>query len=131
MQQFTPLHRHLIIKAIVDEPIDTLYMARTFLNHLSKELKIRVVAEPQVGYEWCTEDYNSSGSMQLTTAHVAFHCWEKTKLLLLDVYSYRAFDQVKVISAIEGYFGRVQEIHAIELDRSTMKILKEYKIESL
>ena len=127
MQQFIPLHQHLLVKAFITTPIDSEFRSKAFLRHIVREIGMKAVTNPQAAYVAELGNEGFTGSINLATSHIAFHCWDVTKLLMLDVYSCQVFKVGDVVKLIELYFGETTDIHLVLFDRSTMKIMQEFR----
>ena len=124
MNKFIPIHKHLLIKCFISEPIESQYLAQTFLSNIVTAIGMKAVTIPQAVYVADLGNEGFTGSINLATSHIAFHCWDVEGLLMLDVYSCKCFDSTIVIDMITKYFGEIKSINIMEIDRQTMEVIK-------
>lgn len=102
---FNPLHQHVIFKLRSISPVINPNIAKMFLYHLVNAIGMVPVTEPQVVMVSDPGNEGLTGSINLATSHIAFHCWDTTGLLMLDVYSCKCFDVATVLAVIDKYWN--------------------------
>lgn len=119
---FTPIHKHLLIKATVESFTETPGIANKFLVDLVELIGMKPVTFPQSAM--VEEDGNKglTGSINLATSHIAYHHWSETGLFMIDVYSCCEFDEQIVIDFIDK-FAKLKTIDYKIIDRNTMEII--------
>lgn len=123
---FKPIHQHLLVKATIKNPIQNPEEAKQMLVDLVKELGMVPVTTPQAVYIDALGNEGLTGSINLATSHIAFHVWDNDKLLMMDVYSCKDFDNHKVVDFIRNKFGGFWQLEAVAMDRETLE--ETYKI---
>lgn len=117
---FHPIHQHLLIKAIVSQPITKVATGKRMLKEMVETIGMTPVTKPQVVYVNEVGNEGLTGSINLATSHIAFHVWDTTNLLMLDVYSCKHFEVSKVFYVLAKYFGP-SNIHYKVIDREIME----------
>lgn len=90
---FIPIHKHLLLAGIVKFPITEVSDGKQMLVDLVKLVGMTPVTEPQAVYVSELGNEGLTGSINLATSHIAFHIWDKTGLLMLDLYSCKDFNE--------------------------------------
>lgn len=103
--RFMPIHQHLVIRAISDNPITDEQEGKQFLLDLVSEIEMTPVTEPQSVNVRSLGNEGLTGSINLSNSHIAYHCWEETGLLQLDVYSCTCFDVLDTLQFIKRAWG--------------------------
>lgn len=101
-------HRHLIIRALVNNPIENPISAELWLQDLVTKINMKllncVTHNPISGY--CEEPglRGITGVILIETSHIVIHIWDETKpaLVQLDVYSCANFDVSAVLEHINS-----------------------------
>lgn len=91
-------HRHLIIRAHVDNPITTSFLTKVWLQELVTKIDMKLLDcmthNPISGY--CEEPglRGITGVILIETSHIVIHIWDEPKpaLTQIDVYSCADFD---------------------------------------
>lgn len=99
---FTPIHNHMLITGLIKTPITLVEDGKKFLVDLVNLIGMVPVTDPQAVYVDELGNEGLTGSINLATSHIAFHIWDKTGLLMMDVYSCKSFDSEKIIDFIEN-----------------------------
>jgi len=142
---FKPIHKHLLIKGMFstlpdgfgvtkdsfikdgyDGPGDirlAIVTARIFLHDLVELIGMIPVTPPQAAYVHDEGNVGLTGSINLATSHIAFHVWEETGLLMLDVYSCKDFDPIVVLEFLDSLFT-FTDVDAEIIDRDHMLMQK-------
>lgn len=103
--KFNAIHKHLLIKAIVRVPLVDEDEGKQMLEDMVKAIGMKAVTKPQCVYveEWGNEGL--TGSINLATSHIAFHIWDETGLLMMDVYSCKDFTEEPIIDILMQRMG--------------------------
>jgi S-adenosylmethionine/arginine decarboxylase-like enzyme len=120
---FEPIHKHLLIKATIGKPITDPFLAKRMLKDLVARLGMKPVTEPQVAYVKDEGNEGLTGSINLATSHIAFHVWDKKKLLMMDVYSCCDFSTDKVLAFIMKEFGGFGKVEGMVIDRENFDVI--------
>ncbi len=116
---WTPIHKHMLYKIDVISPELSPLMATAFLRDVVEQLGMNPVTEPQAVYVPDEGNEGLTGSINLSTSHVAFHVWDKTNIMMLDVYSCKDFDSNTPLDVVHEYFGIDNVLYSMEIDRDT------------
>lgn len=124
MEEFVPIHKHLILKGKLKDAISEPELAKQLLYRLVQHIGMVPVTDPQAVYIYETGNEGLTGSINLATSHIAFHIWDLKELFMADVYSCKDFDHNEVIKFFGENFGSLVEVDAILIDRETGEITK-------
>ena len=113
---FTPIHKHLLIRAIVKKPIKRVLHGKRLLTDLVSLVGMTPVTKPQAVYVKELGNEGLTGSINLATSHIAFHIWDKTGLLMLDLYSCKDFDENIVLEHLNSLMKFIR-VDSIIMDR--------------
>ena len=129
---FKPIHQHLLIKAYSNTPITDPAVCKQMLLGLVNLIEMKAVTEPQAVYIHEKGNEGLTCTINLATSHIAAHVWDKTGLLMMDVYSCTRFDTDKVMAfltkrwdldlSLEGE----RAMRVIELDRNNNLLYVDY-----
>jgi len=105
------VHKHLIIRAEVGNPLKEEQLAIDWMNRLIHKIGMKVMMGPFAKY------LNVEGNRGLTavaiieTSHIALHVWDEDKpaLLQLDVYTCGPLDPYDVVEAL-------REFHPVKIE---------------
>lgn len=122
MNPFVPIHQHLLIKATVTTTPTDPVEGKKLLTDLVKLIDMVPVTDPSAAYVSAAGNEGLTGSINLATSHIAFHVWDTTGLLMLDVYSCTEFDLGKVFKYLETFFGGLKDLQYVVIDRETLTI---------
>lgn len=108
-------HKHVIIRAVVADPITDCFSAVCLLKDIISGIKMEVLIPPVA--EYCHEPDNEgvTAFAVITTSHIAMHIWDKDNVVQLDVYSCREFDPEVVFSLLDRYMDIVKVSSALIL----------------
>ncbi len=118
---FQPIHKHLLINAVINKPITSVKIGKLFLSTLVEVIGMVPVTKPQAVYVKAPGNEGLTGSINLATSHIAFHVWDKTKLLMLDVYSCKEFETDDIIDFIEVSFDGIKFAKFMTIDRERLQ----------
>jgi S-adenosylmethionine/arginine decarboxylase-like enzyme len=123
MEKFNPIHQHLLVKMYVTTPITTPSEGKSMLLDIVERIGMVPVTPPQSVYVDFPGNEGLTGSINLATSHIAYHCWDEQRMLMLDVYSCRNFETEDVLDVVADYFGELYDVHYVTLDRDDFSIL--------
>ena len=94
-----PEHKHLIIRATVDEPITSEKELKKWLRDLVKIIKMKIIKGPYASYVSKEGNCGVTGVVMIETSHIAIHIWDETTpaLVQCDVYSCAEFQRGEVV----------------------------------
>ncbi len=114
---FNPLHKHVLIRGTVEIPFTEVEQGKKLLTGLVDAIGMTPVTEPQCVYIHDLGNEGLTGSINLAESHIAFHVWDRTGLLMMDVYSCKDFDHNTVIEQVEKFFGKFAKYEMLILNR--------------
>lgn len=117
---FKPIHKHILIRAHILKPVTSSEQGKKFLTNLVELIGMHPVTKPQSEYVGEEGNRGFTGSINLASSHIAFHIWDETGLLMMDVYSCKDFSTQDVVDYIdkELVFNReANDLSVIEIDR--------------
>ena len=101
------VHKHLLIRALVDEAPNKDFNLDSALLDLVSRIDMKVLAGPFTAY--CPNEGNVgwSGTCIIETSHIAIHCWNEPSpnVIQLDVYSCKEFDIDEITDWLNHNFG--------------------------
>lgn len=123
---FVPLHQHLLIKATVNRPITKASEGKKLLTDLVELVGMVPVTKPQAVYIKEPGNLGLTGSINLATSHIAFHVWDETNMLMLDLYSCKSFDDTVVLDFVKERFGGTTSLIGFTFDRANFNVTNTY-----
>ena len=113
-----PVHKHLIIRAEVDEPITSEKELKKWLRDLVKIIKMKIIKGPYAAYVTKEGNCGATGIVMIETSHIAIHIWDEPTpaLVQCDVYSCAEFQQGEVIMHLG--IMKPKKIEYMMVDRS-------------
>ena len=96
-------HKHLIIRAEVNNPIFNKSKGVKFLKKIIKKINMKIMYGPVASYCKVKGNKGLTAFAIIETSHVAMHIWDEVKpaLVQLDVYSCTEIDPNKIINLIK------------------------------
>ena len=112
------VHKHLLIRALVDQAPDKDFDLDSALQDLITRIDMKIMAGPFTAYCANTGNEGWSGTCIIETSHIAIHCWNEPRpnVIQLDVYSCKDFEIKDVTDWLNEYFGVLMVDHKF-LDR--------------
>lgn len=99
------VHRHLIVRAEVEEPIVDPKVATDWLKTLIEGIGMRITEHggPHCDYVDRPDNYGIAAVAIIETSHVALHIWDRDNppLVQLDVYSCSEFEVRDVLPHLD------------------------------
>ena len=113
-----PVHKHLIIRAEVDEPITSEKELKKWLRDLVKIIKMKIIKGPYASYVSKEGNCGVTGIVMIETSHISIHIWDEPTpaLVQCDVYSCAEFQQGEVIMHLG--IMKPKKIEYMMVDRS-------------
>ena len=118
-----PVHKHLIIRAEVNNPPTSEKEIKKWLRNLVNKIDMNIIKGPYAGYVTKEGNRGVTGVVMIETSHIAIHVWDEDRpaLVQCDVYSCAEFSSNEVLA--EFISMDVVTIDKILLDRAdTLKI---------
>jgi len=104
------IHKHLIIRAEVNNPPKDIDWLTTWLKDFIGSINMKIMLGPYVAY--CNNEGNKgiTGVAVIETSHIAIHVWDEPvpALIQFDVYSCAEFDPYKIAEKIKQDFDVVK-----------------------
>ena len=97
------VHKHLLIKAEVSEPIINTRKATFFLEKLISSINMKVMFGPVARYCNMKGNKGVTAFAIIETSHIAMHIWDEVKpaLVQLDVYTCGPFAPERVLDILK------------------------------
>ena len=94
------IHKHLLIRAEVNDPITEEKKLKKWLKNLVKKIDMKIIKGPYAGYVNKEGNRGLTGVVMIETSHVSIHIWdeEKPALVQCDVYSCAEFSASEVFA---------------------------------
>ena len=104
------IHKHLIIRAEVNNPPKDVDKLTEWMKDFIKSINMKIMLGPYVAY--CNNEGNRgiTGVAVIETSHIAIHVWDELTpaLVQFDVYSCAEFDPYKIADKIKQDFDVVK-----------------------
>jgi len=118
------LHKHLIIRAEIDNPIKEEQQAIDWMNQLIQKIGMKVMMGPYAKY------LNVEGNRGLTavaiieTSHIALHIWDEDNpsLAQLDVYTCGYLDPYDVVAALRDFHPVKIEMKYLDREKNLLEL---------
>jgi S-adenosylmethionine/arginine decarboxylase-like enzyme len=96
-------HKHLILNAYVNNPINDEESCKKFLLDLTKIVEMDVLIDPVAKYCDIPGNEGVTGTIVITTSHMSIHVWpqEENSYIRMDIYSCKDFDEKKVVDFVD------------------------------
>lgn len=105
------VHKHLIIRAEVSNPLKEEQLAIDWMNKLVNKIGMKVMMGPFAKYLDVEGNRGLTAVAIIETSHIALHVWDEDKpaLLQLDVYTCGPLDPYDVVEAL-------REFHPVKIE---------------
>ena len=105
------VHKHLIIRAEVSNPLKEEQLAIDWMNKLVNKIGMKVMMGPFAKYLDVEGNRGLTAVAIIETSHIALHVWDEDKpaLLQLDVYTCGPLDHYDVVEAL-------REFHPVKIE---------------
>lgn len=125
------IHKHLIVRAEVNNPPKDVDQLTEWLKDFIASINMKIMLGPYVAY--CNKEGNRgiTGVTVIETSHIAMHVWDELvpALMQLDVYSCAEFNPYLIADKLKKDFDVVKLDYKF-LNRETglkpIKLNKEY-----
>ncbi len=119
-------HKHILINARVNNPLNTFDEAIEFLTALVEKVGMKILMGPYASYVNVPGNQGVTAIVGIETSHIAFHVWdeESPAKLQFDLYTCGALDKDVVLQAVNRKFDVVSGDYRI-YDRETGFVLLE------
>ena len=131
MENSLLIHKHLIIRADINNPPKDVDYLKTWMEEFIKFINMKVMLGPYVAY--CDKPGNRgiTAISVIETSHIAMHVWDEPNpaLMQLDIYSCAEFNPYLIADKLKKDFDVVKLDYKF-LNRETglkpIKLNKEY-----
>lgn len=120
-------HLHLVIRAETykDINLEKSLLSEIFLNktldQLIEDIDMQVVLPARATYVGTEGNEGYTGNAGLETSHVAYHIWDKQKLIQFDLYTCGCLGEpeiLKILQWIQEVVGSMKVINVLYMDRA-------------
>ena len=100
-------HKHLLINARVEKPMNSEEEAKTFLKDLVERIDMKIIQGPFASYVDKPGNRGLTAIVMIETSHIAFHIWdeEDPSLLQFDLYTCGKLNLAQVLLALGETFN--------------------------
>ena len=121
----TVQHKHLIVRAEVNQPPTDQKWAHTWLTELVSKIGMQICQGPITTYRDIPGNRGLTGLVIIETSHIALHCWDESEpgLMQLDVYTCGdlqteiIFNEIKQFEPVKVEYKYLdREHHLTEID---------------
>ena len=121
----TVQHKHLIVRAEVNQPPTDQKLAHTWLTELVSKIGMQICQGPITTYLDMPGNRGLTGLVIIETSHIALHCWDESEpgLMQLDVYTCGdlqteiIFNEIKQFEPVKVEYKYLdREHHLTEID---------------
>ena len=111
-------HKHLLVNAKVNNPINTEEQGIEFLKDLVNQIDMKIIKGPFASYVDKDGNRGLTAIVMIETSHIAFHIWDEVDpgLIQFDLYTCGQLDLDKVMSIFKNTFD-VQSLDYVLFDR--------------
>mgnify|MGYP006278007053 CR=1 FL=1 len=111
-------HKHLLINAKVNNPMNTEESGIEFLKFLVDQINMKIIKGPFASYVDVPGNRGLTAIVMIETSHIAFHIWDEPEpgLLQFDLYTCGSLDLDKALNILKSYFNIV-ELDYVLFDR--------------
>src|SRR6056300_105403 len=104
------IHKHLIIRAEVNNPPKEVDKLTEWLKDFIASINMKIMLGPYVAYSETPGNRGITGVAVIETSHIAMHVWDEPvpAMMQLDVYSCANFDPYKIAEKIKTDFSAVK-----------------------
>ena len=97
------VHKHMIMRAEVNEPLITPTETKKWLRDLVKTIDMNILGGPYSTYVSKEGNRGVTGIVMIETSHISIHIWdeERPALVQADVYSCANFSHIEVMREFE------------------------------
>jgi S-adenosylmethionine/arginine decarboxylase-like enzyme len=123
-------HKHILINAKVNNPLNSYEEAIEFLNDLVAKVGMKILMGPHAHYVTTPGNQGVTAIVGIETSHIAFHIWdeEQPARLQFDLYTCGALDKDVVLNAVRRKFDVVSADYRIYDRAEGFQLLEEASI---
>ena len=94
-----PVHKHLLIRAEVNNPMKGEKEIKKWLRDLVNKIEMKIIKGPYAAYVSKEGNRGLTAVVMIETSHIAIHIWDETSpaLVQCDVYSCAEFSSNEVL----------------------------------
>ena len=94
-----PVHKHLLIRAEVNNPMKGEKEIKKWLRDLVNKIEMKIIKGPYAAYVSEEGNRGITAVVMIETSHIAIHVWDETSpaLVQCDVYSCAEFSSSEVL----------------------------------
>lgn len=115
-------HKHLIIRAEVNQPPTDPVWTTTWLAHLVQKIGMKILMGPYATYCDMEGNRGLTGVVIIETSHIALHSWDETSpsMIQLDVYTcgpldpQQIFDELKIFDPVKVEYKYLDREHNLK-----------------
>ena len=113
-----PAHKHLLIRAEVNNPMKGEKEIKKWLRDLVNKIDMKIIKGPYAAYVSEEGNRGITAVVMIETSHIAIHVWDETSpaLVQCDVYSCAEFSSSEVL--MEFVVMEPAKIEHMLLDRA-------------
>jgi len=102
-------HKHLLVNALIDSPLQSENEAIAFLQTLVEAIDMKIIQGPFASYVNAPGNRGVTAIVMIETSHIAFHIWDEKEpaVLQFDLYTCGALDIDLVLQTIKNQFDVV------------------------
>lgn len=102
-------HKHILVNAKVNNPMNTTESGFAFLTDLVQRIDMKIIQGPYASYVNATGNRGLTAFVMIETSHIAFHIWDEPNpgMLQFDLYTCGNLNKGTVIEALMDYFDIV------------------------
>ena len=99
------VHKHVLIKASVNNPPKEEVVLNTWFKELVSEIKMNVCIEPRSRYVDAPGNRGITGVVGIETSHCSMHVWDEMSpgIIQMDVYSCAEFEPETVLNKLNEF----------------------------
>jgi len=113
-------HKHLLVNAKVNNPINTEEAGIEFLKNLVDQINMKIIKGPFASYVDAPGNRGLTAIVMIETSHIAFHIWDELdpSLIQFDLYTCGHLDLDAVLKTFGSQFD-IKEIDWVLFDRES------------
>jgi S-adenosylmethionine/arginine decarboxylase-like enzyme len=118
------VHKHLIIRAEVGNPLKEEKLAIDWMNKLVDKIGMKVMMGPFAKYLDVVGNRGLTAVAIIETSHIALHVWDEDKpaLLQLDVYTCGPLDPYDVVEALREFHPTKIEMKYLDRENKLIEL---------
>lgn len=120
------LHKHLLINAKINNPLQTEEEGINFLRNLVQTINMKIIQGPYASYVSAEGNKGLTAVVMIETSHIAFHIWDEPSpaLLQFDLYTCGELDAEKVLTLVKDTFDS-SSVEYVLFDREDGFVVEE------